>query len=247
MRKLPNAPLQEAIFEMRWPLQPDDSGRQLVDADYPLALGKFQEALKNDFPHHISKFPQDIPAQLLTYQTVHQFWQQNKKWPVIQLGPGIATLNDTDENYEWENTYLPNIQRVLDALTRGYGKLTFSMLSLRYVDVVLASDYKTDRWESFLHNSLNFTFENQFDTRGKLKNFNFMQAFDLEEQGLLNVSFRNAQNDKQEDIFVWQIAVEKNTNTDQKDVLNWLNEAHKHTSDLFKEICKDEFYASFKS
>lgn len=232
---------------MRWPLQPDDSGKQLVDSVYPFALGKFQEALKNDFPHHLSKFPQDIPDQFLTYQTVHQFWKQHKKWPVTQLGPGIATLNDTEENYEWENTYLPNIQKVLDALTRGYGQLTFSMLSLRYVDVVLASDYKAQGWEDFIHNTLNFTFENQFDTRGKLKSFNFEQAFDLEELGLLNISFRTAQNNKQDDIFVWQIAVEKYTSTNQQDVTEWLKKAHKHTSDLFKEICKDEFYSSFKS
>ncbi len=51
MSKLSNAPLQEVIFEVRWPLQPDESGRQLMDREYEMALGKFQAALKTDFPY----------------------------------------------------------------------------------------------------------------------------------------------------------------------------------------------------
>src|SRR5690606_34121562 len=125
----------------RWPLQPDTSGQQLIDPEYAFALGKFQDALKDAFPHHVAKFPSEVPYQLLNYQTAHQFWQKNKQWPVVQLGPGIATVNDTEQNYEWKKTYLPNVETMLKALQKSYGKLVFKSLSLRYIDVVRVADY----------------------------------------------------------------------------------------------------------
>jgi len=245
MDKLPKAPLQEAIFEIRWPLQPDPSGRQLMDPEYAFALGKFQDALKDAFPHHVAKFPQDIPHQLLNYQTAHQFWQKDKQWPVVQLGPGIATVNDTEQNYEWESTYLPNIKKTLVALEKSYGRSVFSSLSLRYIDVVRVADYGFTNWEDFVQKHVNFQFNNQFDTRGKLAGFNFEQSFILNDLGHLNVSFTSGQNNKKEDIFIWQTAVVKQSNISQEEVHPWLSKAHASTSDLFKKICKDEFYASF--
>lgn len=245
MTKLTKAPLQEAIFEIRWPLQPDETGRQLVDLEYPFALGKFQDALKNDFPHHVAKFPNDIPHQLFNYQTIHQFWHQGKAWPVIQLGPGIITLNETEQNYEWEKTYLPNIKKTLWALEKSYGQLEFNLTSLRYIDVVRVADYGFVHWEDFVQKHINFRFHNQFDTRGKLVGFNFEQSFDLNDLGLLNVSFTSGQNNQKEDIFIWQTAVAIQGPTSQKEVLPWLGNAHKCASDLFKDICKEGFYASF--
>lgn len=165
MSKLPKAPLQEAIFEMRWPLQPDVGGRQLIDPEYAFALGKFQDALKDTFPHHVAKFPGEVPYQLLNYQTIHQFWQHGKQWPVVQLGPGIAAVNDTEQNCEWNKTYLPNIEKTLNALQKSYGQLVFNSLSLRYIDVVRVAEYGKESWEAFVQEHINFSFHNQFDTR----------------------------------------------------------------------------------
>lgn len=245
MNKLPKAPLQEAIFEMRWPLQPDTSGQQLIDPEYAFALGKFQDALKDAFPHHVAKFPSEVPYQLLNYQTAHQFWQKNKQWPVVQLGPGIATVNDTEQNYEWKKTYLPNVETMLKALQKSYGKLVFKSLSLRYIDVVRVADYGKESWEDFVHEHINFSFRNQFDTRGRLARFHFEQAFDINELGLLNVIFSSGQNNKKEETFIWQTAVVRQDIMHMEEVLPWLEKAHDCTSALFKEICKNEFYANF--
>lgn len=245
MSKLPRAPLKEAVFEVRWPLQPDETGRQLTDPDYPFALGKFRDALKDCFPEHVAKFPQATPHHLFKHQVAHQFWQTGRKWPVTQLGPGIATVNDTEQNYDWEATFLPNVTIMLQALEKAYGPLSFNLLSLRYIDVVRIADYDFTTWEEFVQQHINFNFNYQFNTRGSLARFNFEQAFDLGESGFLNVSFSNGQNDVKEDVFIWQTAVVKKGHLNQEQVLSWLIEAHKCTSDLFKDICKKDFYASF--
>ncbi|MEX0965706.1 MAG: TIGR04255 family protein [Bacteroidia bacterium] len=245
MNKLPKAPLQEAIFELRWPLQPDSTGRQLIDAEYLFALGKFQEALKNKFPHHVAKFPSDFPHQLLNYQAVHQFWKEEDTWPVIQLGPGIATVNDTEKNYVWDKTYLPNIKTALEALKKSYGQLGFNSLSLRYIDVVRVADYGKESWEAFVEEYINFSFINRFHTRGKLQRFHFEQSFEMAGSGLLNVTFSTGLNNKKEDIFIWQTAVNRHEKTSNDEVISWLKNAHECSSAIFKEICKKEFYASF--
>jgi len=243
--KLPKAPLQEAIFEMRWPLQPDSSGQQLHDAEYPFALGKFQEALKPHFPHHVAKFPNDIPHQLLNYQVAHQFWKGENTWPVSQLSPGIATLNDTEKNYEWNKTYLPNVKIALSALEISYRHLTFNALSLRFIDVVRVSDYGKKTWEEFVNDHINFSFSNHYNTRGSLKHFHFEQSFEMGDTDLLSVTFSTAFNNKKEEVFIWQTAVNHHGKVSDEQVINWLEKAHDCSSVMFKEICKNDFYASF--
>ncbi len=245
MSKLPKAPLQEAIFEMRWLLEPDATGRGLVDTQYEFALGKFQDTLKANFPFHVPKFPSEVMHRMLNYQTMHQFWHGENQWPVVQLGPGIATVNDTDQNYEWEKTYLPNIDKVLLALKKSYNELNFDSLSLRYLDVVRVADYGFTNWRDFVSEHINFQFENQFDTRGDQVSLNFEQTFNLNELGFLNLNFSSGQNNRKEDVFIWQIAVTKQGSVTDEEVLPWLDEAHECTSALFVEICKKEFYGSF--
>ena len=243
--KLPKAPLQEAIFEMRWPLQPDSTGGQLHDAEYRFALGKFQEALKEYFPHHVAKFPDEVPQQFLNYKPAHQFWKAENTWPIIQLGPGIVTVNDTEQNYVWDTTYLPNIKTALAALKESYGTLAFNTLALRYIDAVRVADYEKESWEAFVKDNVNFHFSNKFDTRGDLTRFNFEQNFDMSHLGNLNIAISSGVNNKKEDVFIWQTAVTKNDKTNFDELLSWLEEAHQCTSNTFKEFCKKDFYASF--
>src|SRR5690606_29676748 len=135
----------------------------------------------SSFPFHVAKFPMEVPDRLLNYQTVHQFWKGDNQWPVVQLGPGIATVNDTEQNYEWEGTYLPNIKKALEALNRSYNQVSFNSLSLRYIDVVRVADYGFTNWRDFVQTHINFGFENHFNTRGSLVGLNFEQSFGLED------------------------------------------------------------------
>jgi uncharacterized protein (TIGR04255 family) len=244
---LANSPLQEVIFEVKWELDFDIHTNTFVDNYYQFALGKFQQLNSNQFPVVKPKFPIEIPFQVLNYQTVFQFWNQEKKWPVLQLGPGILTVNDTEANYEWETVYFPLIKLALGNLEKAYdNELKYIEFSLRYIDVVKVGDYGFSDWGSFFEKNINFMFQNNFNTRGDIESFKLDQSFNLGENGVLKISFSNGKSDKMDEIFIWQTEVSCKKVIDKKGLLEWVNFAHGETSSIFKEICKKEFYASFR-
>jgi uncharacterized protein (TIGR04255 family) len=246
MSKLPNAPLQEVIFEIRWPLQPDSTGKFLTDPEFPFVLGKFDALMKDKFPYRLKKHSIPLPSSLFNYQTLYQFWEAGQTWPVVQIGPGIATVNDTDKKYDWEKNFLPNIHFTLQALEKSYGSIDYSNVSLRYIDVVRVADYGFKDWQSFVHNNINFSFENHFDTPCELREFNFQQSFETNNTGRITVTFSTGKKKRNEDTFVWQTNIAHSEHLNREKVLSWLKLAHIEVSNLFKKICKDHFYASFK-
>ncbi|MBD8490075.1 TIGR04255 family protein [Echinicola sp. CAU 1574] len=246
MNKLANAPLQEVIFEVRWELSPDSSGKQMIDAGFPFALGKFQDFIKGEFPLKISKVPTEIPSQMMGYQTMYQFWKGNKTWPVIQFGPGILTVNDTEKNYIWEDNYYPLIKETIGFLLKAYEqKINFVGCTLRYVDVVEVEKYGHESWESFVKKHINIAFENKFNTRGELENFRFDQSFKVNNLGTLNVNMSSGQNNKKKPLFIWQTGLSRSGRTDFTELVEWLEKAHTCASNVFKELCKKDFYGSF--
>lgn len=237
--------MQEVIFEVKWDLSFDSATQEFYDSGYDFALGKFEGMVSEDFPYYNPKYPAGVPVSFFNHKVMHQFWKARSEWPVVQFGPGIMTVNDTDKNYEWEETFFPLIQTSLDRLMKSYEALSFTEYSLRYIDVVKPKDYHPKDWPSFIHNNLNFEFENNFNTRGELKDFQFQQSFKVNELGDLVINLSNGINNKKEDIFVWQTTLIKKDPSDLEGLLRWLNQAHRCTSEVFKEICKEDFYGSF--
>jgi uncharacterized protein (TIGR04255 family) len=246
MSRLPNAPLQEVIFEVKWDLTLDASTRSFTDPGFELAVGKFHGQLQADFPVSKQKLPDQIPQALIGHQIKHQFWKGEGVWPVVQLGPGIMAVNETDTGYDWKSGFFPLIKRTLATLTNAYGgELTFTNYSLRYIDTVRIADYGFTDWSSFLASNINIHLSNNFNTRGPLKNFAAEQAFDMGQDGTLQVVLSSGENEKKEDTFVWQTVISGQENIQQADLEIWIDKAHRNTSDIFKEICKPDFYGSF--
>jgi len=248
MKKLKNAPLQEVIFEAKWDLDLDSDTQQPQDIGFEFALGKFQNAISDEFPMIVRKFPNELPYQLFNHKVLYQFWKSENTWPVLQFGPGIFSLNDTEKNYVWEYTYYPALIKALERLISSYPKsrkLNFIAYSLRYIDVVPIKEYSFDSWPKFIQDNINFSFENLFDTRGKLKQFQFQQTFEMSNGSGLQITISNGINKKDEPVFIWQTAVTGHKKTNKAGLLDWVQNAHDVTSEVFKDICKDNFYASF--
>lgn len=246
MTKLINAPLQEAIFEIRWEL--DQSQNPAIDLGFALAQGKLQEIVGKQFPTFKRKAPYGFPEQFLQYQVVNQHWHKPDIWPVLQLGPGIFTVNDTDGNYDWTNTYYPLIKKSLDWVNQAYDdKLKVTFASLRYIDSVRPKDYGFEgKWKEFISEHFNFSFMNDFSARGTLKAVQFEQYFELEDKSSLHVAMNSGKYRRtDEDALIWQTAVVKNDNFEKDSLLKWVDYAHNLTSDLFKEMTKQKFYDSF--
>jgi len=96
---LKNSPLIEVIFEMRWELV-EIAPMQLIDPNYKLMLGQLFERLKDTYPYYEQLPASSIPDEAATYIVQHRFRKDKDKWPLVQVGPGIVTLNNV-EQYSW--------------------------------------------------------------------------------------------------------------------------------------------------
>ena len=250
MKKLPNAPLQEVIFEVRWRLDVDEETNEEYDSGFELAAGKFWSAVeKEGFSEYRRKVPRELPDQLLNYQTVYQFRTKGDRWPLMQLGPGILTINDTEENYHWEKTYYPTIEKGLKLLSDAYNTdREYIYAKLLYIDTINANEYGFDgNWQNFVEQNLNFSFTNNFASRGRLNNLQFNQEFRLDDGSDLQLSVSSGSTKKtREPLLIWQTGVRKKQAFDYNNLLTWLTRSHDTTSELFKEFVKPELYASFK-
>jgi len=100
MSKLPNAPLIEVIFELRWEI------KQKSDlTKYQYLIGDLYSSIKGDFPIRESLAPPEIPTEILINNPAHRFRSDKNQYPLVQVGPGLLTLNTTDENYFWNDFY----------------------------------------------------------------------------------------------------------------------------------------------
>lgn len=130
IRPLPNKPLIEAILELRWQISRDEG-----DPHYTIFVGRLYDRVQNHYPFHESLPTALLPAQMAGNLVQHRFRSGESQWPLVQVGPGIVTLNDTD-GYTWQDfgqraTSL--VQTVFGAYPESQ-QLRVSNLVLRYLD-----------------------------------------------------------------------------------------------------------------
>lgn len=242
--KLPNAPLQEVIFEVLWELQEDEAG-MIHDDGFDLAQGVFARHAKAVLPHHERILPENIPFRI-TPSIVHRFWKGKGEWPLVQLGHGILAVNDTEKNYVWAENYFPFIKDVMSWLKESYeNPLAFKKASLRYIDAIALEKDATDLVE-FVNKHYKFGINTEFDTMGAPIAFMQRQSFSLEELGILHVSMSNGKDKQNRPAIVWEIAAVAEQFTDEQAVIDWLNAVHVHTSQAFKDMIKPSLYERFK-
>ena len=95
IRELQKKPLIEAILELRWHVDPSRG-----DPNYSIFVGRLYDLLASKYPHYEQLPSSMIPSQMAANIAQHRFRVAEEKWPLVQVGPGIVTLNDTD-NYTW--------------------------------------------------------------------------------------------------------------------------------------------------
>ena len=91
---LSKPPLGEAWLEIKW--NPKTSHSQ-----YPFTLGVFREKVKGVFSTVVSLEQANIPADLVPHVVRYKFEKVSDDYPVIQLGPAIASVNFTSP-YSWK-------------------------------------------------------------------------------------------------------------------------------------------------
>jgi uncharacterized protein (TIGR04255 family) len=245
--KLPNAPLQEVIFEVHWKLDIDKDSGLFFDQNFQLASGRFDSLASAHYPTYLSLKPPMVPDQYFSFKAVHQYWNKDKSYPLIQLGPGLFTVNDTDKNYIWID-FKKRILRGLQWLVESYrGKLNIDFIELRYIDAVELSAFEADDLPLFLKENLNIIVENKTDiSDSQLEALQVVQRFSLGDNSDLNLLFTNGtRNIDEAPVILWNISVNRRGHLEINEIEKWIENSHSICSNLFKKIVSVKLYEQF--
>jgi uncharacterized protein (TIGR04255 family) len=152
--ELKSSPLNEAWLEIRWQVEPGELSPFKVDPGFAFALGKFYERIKHRFGHIVDLEASQVPLEMVPYVVRHQFRVGKEGWPLLQLGPGVATVNFV-RPYSWEefkDTALYLRSKLVEAYTEMV--LVPERLILRYQNLV-ACEHSSGELLECLQNSLN--------------------------------------------------------------------------------------------
>ena len=98
MTSFKNPPLLEAIFELRWALD-DNNDFNKIQFLFEDLYSRFSK----EYPFRENIVDATIPLPVLNGQPVRRFRKAENAYPLIQIGPGILTLNSDSKNYLWED------------------------------------------------------------------------------------------------------------------------------------------------
>ncbi len=242
--KLKNAPLQEVIFELFWKLPLDENGFP-YDPGIDRALGKFETDIIRLFPVYKRTIPEGLSLRVYP-KPIHQYWKGELLWPVIQIGPGILTVNDTDLNYSWNDNFQANVQRAVEALKKSYATgLQLERVKLQYIDAV-EYDPIAEAPQDFIARNMNTELQNRHQVLGSARGVNVSQSFQVQHDSALLLNIQTGKHNKTGNpAIIWITAVEKVGVFDFQYLNDWLEFAHETSSKTFVNMLNPEFYAGF--
>ncbi|MBL7185060.1 MAG: TIGR04255 family protein [Phycisphaerae bacterium] len=152
---LKNPPIVEALVEIRWELKEKTSGGH-VDPHYQFLLGTFRKSIEREYPFHEALPTSEVPDEITGGIVKHRFRVEKDAWPLVQIGPGVVTVNIA-ENYGTFENFKPKAVNVVKALFESHPEprdLKIKSLMFRYIDAV-EFDYSANDVCEFLSNSMN--------------------------------------------------------------------------------------------
>jgi len=253
-KRFSNPPLVEAIFELRWKLKEVGSGIK-VDPHYKLLIGSLFSKLKEKYPFHEPLPASTMPDEISCYVIQHRFRTGKEQWPLVQIGPGIVTLNATNE-YGW----IDFRDRVFDLLKNLFDiypdKESFSVnnILMRYINAI-EFDYISNSIFNFLSKKMKI---DMFINKSLFKNENINKqpsSFDLKyvfevSKPIGNIHLRLARG-KKDDInglifeFFFQTQ-NKYVPNRTGEILDWVSQSHDLIEDWFLKLTKGDLKRSFK-
>lgn len=235
---LPSPPLAEAWLEIRWTLEPMGPPNMQRDRGYQIALGRFTEILNDDFPFVEDLDASQLPTDMVPHTVRHRFRAEDGTWPLIQLGPGVATVNFTDP-YSWEQ-FREMAGHLQSTLIRAYraSDLETAATILRYRNAT-PFDHSEEDFLSFLNDRLNVQLglpahlPGNFVTSADPRSVKLDISFALENPagvGSLQVG-TGIRTQENEEIAVWELSVSSTGDlapslNDEGELAEWLDDAH---------------------
>ena len=180
--ELANKPLVEAMLEFKWKLSAPKTPGFEEDPHYRLLLGRLSEKVENDYPFHEPLPTTQIPDAMVAHIAQHRFRTSEERWPLIQVGPGLMTVNETS-GYTWDDFKQRCNKAVKSLLDAHPAKEDFEAqeLTLRYINAVDV-DFGKENVFNFLRNKMQTTISlpdsllNSGQVKGSPTNFNWQAS-----------------------------------------------------------------------
>lgn len=251
--QLPNAPLTEVVFELRWKLEDAPSIPEPLrnDPGYQVLVDGFSEAsARQGFP-----LEKVIAAgfQLSGYNIARRYYRgDDQNFPLWQIGPGIFAANES-ASYRW-GAYRELCLKGARTLIQSYPKMrrfvwTPTLIELRYIDSFgpdLVS--RTDLF-GFLNTNTNFHVELPSLLKGKLGTLEAgLVVFQHGVAGMKDTLFEVRAGDRaaasgktivlESKVFTRSDNLRLGSRTEDqvRQIGRWLGRAHSITSAFFKEF-----------
>lgn len=251
---LKNKPLVEAILELRWVLPAQAIPGMEGDPHYRLLLGRFSERVERDYPFHEPLPTAQIPDAMAAHVVQHRFRTSEGKWPLVQIGPGVMTVNETD-GYTWDDFKNRCTEAVRNLYDAHPAKQKFEVedLTLRYIDAIEV-DFTKESVFQFLQEkmktkiSLPEALFNGGRVNGNPTAFNWQASFPHDDPGgLMTLRLATGQRSSKPAL-IWETLVQ--TARDQVPAIpdgfsGWLNKAHDLTDDWFFKLIEGDLERRF--
>ena len=259
--QLQNPPLIEALLEIKWVLQkkgPDT----FEDPGYKLASGRLFDRVKEKFGF-VKNLPITfIPEELTAYAVRNQFRSEENGWPLVQIGPGVATVNIAPP-YSWSkfkssvNFFIPRLYNSYIGVVPGEPdyKLQLNSAIIRYINGI---EYE---WESgntleflrdYLHTDIKLPSKlNAVSQETAPANLSFQIGYPVSEpKGQIIIRFSTGTVGQVKGI-VLELLFHSNGN-DSPQInnvelfMNWLTESHKIIEESFFSLIEGKLHSKFK-
>lgn len=248
-------PLIEAIFELHWELQGDKQTGRLRDPSYPMMYGRIYERLKKDFPH-IEDLPSiQVHPEASPFVVRHRIRKEKMGYPLIQIGPGIATVNCA-QGYSW-SSFREHILRLVESISDLFpttvAPLNFTKCEIRFLNGIRLGT-QGENPLAFLADKLHIKMDvdadlflmNQMSDQPNA--VNFMIGYPLRKpNGNLGLSAQLGQMDgKPAYLFQTQvISIGEWVPSDPREFETWVDEAHSASVGCFLSLCKGALMDKF--
>lgn len=259
LEKLKNQPLVEAIFEIRWYGEKQDISA--LNPTSQLILARLFDKLNYNYPKYEQLPSASIPEQMREGIVGHQFKSENG-WPLVQLGSGILTVNDT-ENYIWDDfkTRVIDVVNQLDSVYPKQEKFKTQSLVLRYLNAIDLNSDNADIYEFLkekmkLDLSINNSLFEKTSANSNPVGLDLQFAFSCDKpKGVLKFRISKAKKLDEgqtitSDVLIWEATVESEERDLKFEIpLNlhkWLEEAHLVAHNWFFTLVEGDLLRSFE-
>lgn len=252
-KTLKNKPLVEAMLECRWQLTASAIGHE-TDPNFQLLLGRFYDRMQTTYPEYEQLPTAGIPDGLVSHVVQHRFRSGPNQWPLVQIGPGILTVNSTAD-YTWE-AFRPRAVEAVAKLFESHPKpeqLKITHLILRYIDAI-AFDYQAEHVLRFLKDKMKIDAsfpkslfgDNQVEE--KPIQFNWQTAFKCEKPlGIVAIQFGLGQKENMPAI-IWDTSVQSaaaDIPAIPTEFDKWISQSHEVASDWFFKLIEGDLERKF--